>query len=189
MTFKDDDTRQEFSREEMDEFRIAECESRYPTPLPQAGDKVFTQTGDLDAHFFETLDREDLYISGYQQAAVAVHELIKQNQKKEVAGVPVISDEPWLVQPLYFLHRQAIESTMKSLLRSLQKRDEVRGATVENDKWLSNGHGLSRLWYEMKDFVIRLVGRSYSSSVAAFEACLKEIDREDFGADAGRFAI
>jgi hypothetical protein len=165
-----------------EEARQAELESRYPRPLSAAGDMVFKQATDPDRSWFEqTFPGHATYLEAYKMAADLLFREVERN-RADVEATGAIDVSHWLVYPIYFTYRHAIELSLKQMREA---RATDWGLTVEP----FIGHGLVALWKEVEDWIRDICGTSLRTEADAFGQLVEEIQRIDPKGDAGRYDL
>jgi len=154
-------------------------EARFPSPLPAAGDRVFRKTNDDDRIWVEkTLSRGSLYMDGYKWAADVLFRHVEDNPADRDDGS--MDSTNWLIYPIYFLYRHAIELSLK------QMRE---GLPAKPDGDIRYDHNLHHLWNEVKDWVQQIAGNRLRAESEEFEKLIEEINRADSQGDAGRYEL
>lgn len=114
-----------------------------------------------------------------QIAQESVKESKELTESPEMAP---LSQEHWLVNPIYFLYRHAIELALKDIL-SFIKRE--RKLTPKQEKLIDCSHDPLKLWEAAKPWVMSFAQRALGQHVAACESMLREIQHLDPNAEAG----
>jgi len=165
-----------------EESRQAELESRYPRPLPAASDKVFKQATDSDRAWLErTFPGPATYLDAYKMAADLLFREVERS-RAEVEATGALDVSHWLVYPIYFTYRHAIELSLKQMREA---RAIDWGLTVEP----FIGHELVPLWKEVEDWIRNICGTSLRTEADAFGQLVEEIQRIDPKGDAGRYNL
>jgi len=140
-------------------------------PWPRPGDTLFTNEGDWStATVGWTRDHWFLYIEGYKRAAdVLVQHVIDSR-----------SDQDFLVYPIGFLYRQAIEVSLKYLFREGCQ-------LLEREPEPFKGHKLTKLWPECREILEEVWPDGPRENLDAVEAVLQEFESEDQFATAFRY--
>jgi hypothetical protein len=145
--------------------------------LPSANDRVFIKASHPHRGFYEEFYGPD-YLKGYEEAADILFEQA-QSRLAEDPETP-LDVANWLVYPIYFLYRHAIELSLK------QMRDEHVAASVSASR---NDHDLLQLWRGVKDWVEGMGGDELRAETKAFERLVEQIQRADPRGDAGRYNL
>jgi hypothetical protein len=165
-----------------EEARQAEWEARYPRPLPAAGDRIFKQATDPDRAWFErTFPGPATYLDAYKMAADLLFREVERS-RADVEATGALDVSHWLVYPIYFTYRHAIELSLKQM-RVARAADW--GLPVE--PFL--GHDLVDLWKEVESWVRDICGTSFRIQADVFGQLLEEIQRIDPKGDAGRYDV
>jgi hypothetical protein len=169
--------------------RDEEFATRYPSPLPSPGDKLFVKDQDAERKFLHEKFPPP-YIDGYKKAA----EILLEHVRSERVRARLLSEQHpgdslpfdpshWLAYPIYFSFRQSIELSLKDLVKTQQAKNPL-----PEDKEKKVHHDLKQLWDEIKPWALNRL-RGQAEATEAFEALLEEIQCQDKGADAGRFPL
>jgi hypothetical protein len=145
--------------------------------LPSVNDRVFIKASHPHRRLYEQFYGRD-YLKGYEEAADM---LFEQAQSLLAADPETPLDVAnWLVYPIYFLYRHAIELLLKQI------RDEHVPASVSASR---NDHDLLQLWSVVKDWVEGMGGDELRAETKAFEGLVEQIQRVDPRGDAGRYVV
>jgi hypothetical protein len=158
----------------------------YPQPLPAAGDQVFKKATHPYRRFYEDFYRKDLtYLAGYRAAA----DILFEHAEQSIAKAPndPLDVANWLVYPIYFLYRHAIELSLKQMRAA--KTEDGQTTTPDRGKVLRNDHSLLELWMEVKDWVQQIGGERLGAETDAFEKLIEQIHQVDPKGDAGRYDL
>jgi hypothetical protein len=154
--------------------------ARYPTPLPVDGDQLLKIDPDHQRTAMQhTFRAEMTYINGYMWAAEAV---FNRAQVREQHSPSSLLLEHWLVYPLYFLYRHAVELGLKDILRTA-----IATLTEKQRKSINTTHDVYELWEAAKPWVMSFAHNELKDHTAAFESMLKQIQTYDPNAEAGRY--
>lgn len=170
-----------------------EMGARYPLPLPKPGDVVFKTSANADRAWADkTFSRKKTYIDGYTWAADILFEHTRntaaqiETTKEEI---PPLDVSHWLVNPIYFLYRHAIELSLKKLLNSQDRQGHLALPEEKKHLLMDGSHNLEELWLPLKPWISRTVGDKLCGEIAVFEELVKEICRQDPKGDAGRYDV
>jgi hypothetical protein len=177
-TTVNDDENNLYDEDARQEQEDAIRESRFPSPLPTAGDHVFRKTNDEERVWVEnTLGREPLYMDGYKWAADVLFNHVEEvRADRDDQSLDITN---WLIYPIYFLYRHAIELSLKQIRDTQPHR-----SGVSTDEY---HHDLRKLWVEVRDWVQSVGGKRLSDEAQAFESLIDEIHKADPKGDAGRY--
>jgi len=121
------------------------------------------------------------YINGYARAATLLYAELQNGAKHGDSSLPI---EHWLVYPVYFMYRHALELSLKDILRTaaptLEKKQRER---------ITETHNVYTLWNMARSWVMQFAPNQVKAATPAFESMLKEIERHDPDAEAGRYEI
>jgi hypothetical protein len=145
--------------------------------LPSANDRVFIAASHPYRGFYEKFYGRN-YLQGYEEAADILFEQA-QFRLAEDPETP-LDVANWLVYPIYFLYRHAIELSLK------QMRDEHIAGSVTASR---NDHDLLHLWRGVKGWVEGIGGDELQAETKAFERLIEQIQRVDPRGDAGRYEL
>src|SRR5450432_2606204 len=168
-----------------DEMREAAQEALYPLPLPIQGDKFFQTDPNPERKWLNDVLSSDERIQGYEAAAVILFQEIERSI--EQARKPIAEDqtsahlslEHWLVYPMYFLYRHAIELSLKALYARSSKSNPTERL----------GHKLKDLWMDVRPQISHILDDRLIEPTKAFEAMLNEITKEDPDGQGGRYEM
>lgn len=183
-----------------DEARQEEEAARHPLPLPTHGDSLFKTQSDPELAWIEqTFSPQKTYLTGYQWAADYLFQKAREStseaaqaatEAREGKGnwpeVLPMSVEPWLVYPIYFLYRHAIELALKDILRV---QDHEGWLDQKGKKLIDECHNVLKLWETVKPWMTTFCHRTLGREMPAFEAMLSEIEQYDPNAQAGRYHL
>ncbi len=166
---------------ESEEELQARLDATWPQPLPSANDLIFKKTTDNDRAWFDQFfPRKAVYLEAYKMAADLLFREFERKRIESQAG-HALDVEHWLVFPIYFIYRHAIELSLKqmSAARAADLGIEVESAIT---------HDLFDLWKEIEDWARDICGASLAAEADAFGHLVKEIQHVDPKGDAGRYA-
>ncbi len=173
----------------LDEAAEQERAARHPTPLPTHGDQLFKTDADQERTWqHKTFEGAQTYITGYSWAADHLFAYAQQSakdarEKKGEFWAPM-SIEHWLIYPVYFLYRHAIELSLKDILRSADRHGSL---TKEQTDLMTTCHDVYKLWIAAKSWVMSFAQTNLHQETPAFESMLKEIQTHDPNAESGRY--
>ena len=178
----DEERADEDSSSSYEEDRELVQETLYPHPLPVAGDHVFKQATDPERTWFErTFPRNVTYLEAYKMAGDILFRAVER-MLAESRETGAMDTAPWLVYPVYFMYRQAIELSLKQMRVA---RGADWGLPVE--RYLE--HNLVKLWKEVEGWVRDTCGEGLRDTADAFGKLVQEIHDIDPKGDAGRYDI
>jgi hypothetical protein len=90
-------------------------ESEYPHPLPEPNDRIFKPATNLDHQWVErTFPRESIFTDAYKYAGDLLCDQL-ETMSRDLTETGAIDITPWLVYPIYFNYRHAIELSLKQI--------------------------------------------------------------------------
>lgn len=179
----------ELIAEQQDQMWEEQQEARYPSLLPTDGDQLFrtdVNPGRATAH--KRFKPTNTYISGYMKAADLLYQAAQagaaEAEKRKSEFWPPTTAEHWLVYPMYFLYRHAIELGLKDILRTLLAHGEL---PKDQERLITESHNVRELWNAAKPGLQTFIDRNLQPNTRAFEGMLDEIQAQDPQAEAGRY--
>ncbi len=157
-------------------MREEEFRSLWPHPIPQVGNKFFQTDPDPERKWLDEMFASTVRVDGYMSAAA---HLFNEIQRRSVDGL-----EHWLVYPMYFLYRHAIELSLKEFLCRAECQSRL---TTEQKNNINRIHNLTDLWKMIKPWAQTVLPNTMSEATNAFEAMLDEITERDPDGQGGRY--
>jgi hypothetical protein len=166
----------------LEEEWAEEQAAHYPTPLPTDGDKLFKKDRNKQREeMHRTFKPAMTYINGYERAADLLYAQLQDGAKQGDSTLPA---EHWLVYPVYFMYRHALELSLKNILRTasptLNEKQRER---------ITETHNVYTLWSMAKSWVMQFASDELKAAMPAFESMLNEIQIHDPEGEAGRYEM
>ncbi len=133
------------------------------TRWPRKGDVLFTDDGDiLNACVGWTREQWDLYAEGYRRGAEVLVQHVRATR----------ADQDFLIYPIVFLYRQAIEVALKRLM---WKGSQL----LDRDFVMPNHHRLLPLWQQCRPIIEQVWPKGPKEDLNAVGEVLKQFEARD----------